>query len=88
VAVIFVNTIILGMDHHPISESEEEWREVANYFFLVIFCLEFLLKLLGLGWAGYIKDTSNSFDFFVLMTSLIEIVIAWFGLGNEASQAL
>jgi hypothetical protein len=30
VAVIAVNTIICGLDHHPMSDSELEWREMAN----------------------------------------------------------
>lgn len=50
VFAIVVNTIILGMDHYPIEPSEERWREIVNYVFLVIFVLEFVVKVLGLSW--------------------------------------
>jgi hypothetical protein len=76
VFAIVVNTIILGMDHYPIEPSEERWREIVNYVFLVIFVLEFVVKVLGLSWKGYMSNSTNSFDFVVLIISLVEVVIS------------
>ena len=48
-----------------------EVLEILNYVFTAIFGLEMLLKLLGLGLYGYIKDPFNLFDgFIVIMRSV------------------
>jgi hypothetical protein len=76
VIVIVVNTLILGMDNYPSSEEDESWRELSNYFFLFVYCIEFLVKVLGLGWKGYFRDETNTFDLFVLVISLVELAIS------------
>jgi hypothetical protein len=43
------------MDHYPNTE-EESWREISNYFFLFVYCIEFLVKILGLGLKSYFRD--------------------------------
>ena len=45
--------------------------EILNYIFTAIFGLEMLLKLLGLGPYGYIKDPFNLFDGFIVIMRLV-----------------
>lgn len=41
--------------------------EILNYIFTAIFALEMLLKLVGMGPYGYIKDPFNLFDGFIVI---------------------
>ena len=48
-----------------------EVLEILNYIFTAVFAFEMLLKLVGLGVYGYIKDAFNLFDgFIVIMRSV------------------
>lgn len=46
--------------------------EKTDYFFVSIFTLETLLKLIGFGFKGFRRDNFNIFDAFVVLLSLIE----------------
>lgn len=48
-----------------------EALEILNYIFTAIFGLEMLLKLLGLGPYGYIRDAFNLFDGFIVIMRLV-----------------
>ena len=41
--------------------------ETLNYIFTAVFAFEMLLKLMGLGPYGYIKDGFNLFDGFIVI---------------------
>ena len=45
----------------------DEVLEIFNYIFTAIFALEMLLKLVGMGPYGYIKDPFNLFDGFIVI---------------------
>ena len=52
-----------------------EVLEILNYIFTAIFGIEMVLKLIGMGPYGYIKDPFNLFDgFIVIMRSVVELV--------------
>ena len=53
------------------------WKKIQNYgnvFFMVIFILEAVLKIIGLGFFGYIGDGFNLFDFFIVISGLFETI--------------
>lgn len=45
--------------------------EILNYIFMVIFGIEMVLKLIGMGFYGYIKDFFNIFDGFIVIMRLV-----------------
>lgn len=47
----------------------EKILEYSNYFFAVIFGLEFLLKLIGYGFVGYFTSFWNLLDVFIVAVS-------------------
>ena len=55
--------------------------EQANIAFTVIFTLECISKLIGLGFSRYISNGFNAFDFIVVMAALFES----FGKGGKLS---
>ena len=50
--------------------------DYINYFFALIFVLEAIIRLLGIGFKHYFRDTWNCFDFFIAFGSFISIIIS------------
>ena len=80
---IVLNTVTLALDMHPMPDGLEPVLVVTNYVFTVIFLLEMIFKLVGLGINNYVRDGFNLFDAFVVFVSLIEIIIAILALVNS-----
>ena len=69
--IIFCNTVVLGLDRYPILPEEEQALQIINYAFAGIFTLEVILKLIGLGVRRFLDDRFNTFDFIVVIISLV-----------------
>jgi len=81
---IILNTLVLSMDRYPEGDPEEkEILAVCNFCFNVVFSLEVLVKLIGLGLKTYVKNIENIFDFFVVSMSWVEM-----SLGSEGGSSL
>ena len=50
-----------------------------NYVFTITFIVECILKLIAFGFKGYFLSNWNRFDFFVVMTSIIDFVMLVMG---------
>jgi len=61
ISIIF-NTVVLAMDRHPIEPQEQSIFEIINVVFYIIFALEMIVKLIGLGPREYMRDKFNIFD--------------------------
>ena len=48
--------------------------EAVNFVLTVVFVLEMLLKLAGLGCRGYLNKAMNCFDAFIVIISVLEII--------------
>ncbi|GMF40775.1 unnamed protein product [Phytophthora lilii] len=75
-AVVFANTIVLSLDHYPISQSMETNLEIAHFAFLCIFVVEMILKLFGLGWRHYFRDKLNCFGAAIVVSDILEVSIS------------
>ena len=73
--LIIANTVFLSMDHHPMDESLQSVLDTSNLLFTVLFSVEMVIKLLGLGFRGYARDKFNLFDALIVIISLVEIAI-------------
>lgn len=60
-AIVF-NTAILALDRHPRNIKEQQIFENTNIVFTVIFVIEMIIKMIGLGPKGYVRDKFNIFD--------------------------
>ena len=77
-AAIMANVAWIGAGHFYGSMQQETgaWMYldyVFNWVFTVIFLIECLIKLGGLGWNQYIRNPWNKFDFAIVVISLFEI---------------
>jgi len=80
--IIMLNTIVLSMDKYPEFEpSTVDTLSVFNLIFTVIFTMEVILKLIGLGIRGYSADKFNIFDGVIVIISILEMVMAEEGGG-------
>ena len=74
--MIIANTVILALDKYPEMENANKIMEYSNMAFAGFFMLETLLKLLGLGFKGFVKDRYNILDTFIVVLSIIDITVA------------
>uniref|UniRef100_A0AAY4BAA2 Ion transport domain-containing protein n=1 Tax=Denticeps clupeoides TaxID=299321 RepID=A0AAY4BAA2_9TELE len=62
VICICVRTILIIDSHKTFSQLDDYYLESINCFFIVCYTLEMLLKVIILGWRGYLSYGSNVFD--------------------------
>ena len=87
ILIILLNTIVLSMDQYPEIEGPiSELFHTANIIFTIIFTIEVVLKVIGLGVRGYCGDNFNIFDAFIVVISIIEMFLAS-GSGNSEGGA-
>ncbi|KAJ9470438.1 Voltage-dependent calcium channel type D subunit alpha-1 [Diplonema papillatum] len=72
--VIFLNTVVLSIEHHGQSQAMTDVLNACNAVFTIIFLGEACLKICGLGPYLYFADTFNCFDFVVSILSGVEVV--------------
>jgi hypothetical protein len=59
-----------------------------NLVFTGIFTFECVLKVIGLGFRTFIKDSFNVFDAFIVMMSLVELALASEDSGGSSFGAM
>lgn len=85
---IIFNTLVLAMEHTEeaevdgilqaveMSQSQQDALTGLNYLFIVVFTIEVVVKLPGLGARAYFKDSFNCFDIFIVIMSYVELAFA------------
>ena len=71
-----MNTIVLTWKHYREPEALTLTSDILNYIFTLIFTLEAIIRLLAIGKA-YFKDSWNTFDFVVVVLSLLSLIITF-----------
>jgi voltage-dependent calcium channel L type alpha-1D len=73
--MIFLNTCVLTSEHYQQPDWLDDFQEVANLFFVVLFTVEMLLKMYSLGFQGYFVSLFNRFDSLVVLFSIVEAIL-------------
>lgn len=84
---IFLNTIALASDHHETEHCDRplpsalcqsaSYEGTMGYFemlFNAVFTLECLMKITGMGFKAYIRPAFNQLDFFIVVTSILDMI--------------
>ncbi len=71
---IILNMLLLAVVFDDSPKSYNDTLDSINYFFTVVFALECILKLIAFG-SSYFHNSWNIFDFFVVFSSGIDIVM-------------
>ena len=82
-ALILFNTILMAMYWYNEPVELSEFRENANYFLVIIFTLELILKLVGFGPRRFFKDGFNIFDTFIVVVSLADLTLKFIETVNH-----
>ena len=77
--IIILNIGTMALSYEGMSENYEKGLAYANIAFTFIFIMEALLKMLGLGFTGYWFSGWNRFDFFVVLTSILDLMMDLMG---------
>ena len=88
ILLIIINTVVLASDHHPMDQDTASRLEVVNFVLTMMFTVEMVMKLYGLGFRVYVRDAFNVFDAFIVVVSLIETIVLppGFLLGEEGGS--
>ena len=81
---VLTNTIVLAFDRYGIPESEEKTLRDFNLAFTIIFMIELVLKLFGMGVHKYLSDSMNYLDGGVVLLSIVELSM---GSGSNTFSA-
>ncbi|KNC46856.1 egg laying defective protein 19 [Thecamonas trahens ATCC 50062] len=76
IAAIVLNTVALSLEYPNAPRKLKDVLFWVNIVFTVLFALEMVLKIAGMGLRRYIADRFNVFDAFIVVVSLIELVAA------------
>ena len=74
-ACIVLNVLVMAAEFYPPSDARTVTFDTLNLVFYLIFLVEFLLKVMDLGFKGYFTDIWNRFDFFIVTLSSVGLII-------------
>lgn len=74
--LIMINTITLAMKYHDQSLEYSKALDMLNMIFTAVFALEFIFKLAAFRFKNYFGDAWNTFDFIIVLGSIIDIVVS------------
>jgi voltage-dependent calcium channel T type alpha-1I len=72
--LILANTAVMAVDRYDISEQESQILYYINLALTIVFVIEIILKVFGLGPKEYLRDGFNIFDSLVIVIGLLEYV--------------
>ena len=83
-ALIYLNTVVMAMEHHGMSSQLEFALLVTNFVFTFFFTVEVAIKITGMGFWDFWMDNFNRFDLCIVGLSIIEVL----AIGGSAIPAL
>ena len=82
-AVTILNVMALGTDHYGIHDDMVTAIEVINTVCTILFVIEIVMKIVGLGWRLTFRDPYNRFDAFLCLVGIPQL-IATYALSNSS----
>ena len=73
---IFLNMVSMAMNYENCHENYNQALTIVNYIFTGIFIAECVLKLLAYFPKAYFHSAWNRFDFFVVVASIVDLIVA------------
>lgn len=73
VTLILLNSALMASEMYEQSERLGDVQYWGNVVFTVLFTLEMIMSMIGLGLKGYFSDGFNCFDCVVVILSLVEL---------------
>lgn len=70
--IIMLNVCWIGTQHFNQAQVFDDTDFVLNWAFTIIFTLEMVVKVIGLSWNQYWRNSWNKFDFIIVVVSWTE----------------
>ncbi|KAF0297828.1 Voltage-dependent calcium channel type D subunit alpha-1 [Amphibalanus amphitrite] len=80
IVLVFLNTGVLATEHYDQPPWLDQFQEIGNLFFIVLFTIEMLVKMYALGFQSYFVSLFNRFDCFVVISSIMEVLLTKTGV--------
>jgi hypothetical protein len=81
---IVCNVLQMALAYDEASDEYNQILENINLGFTLVFIIEALTKIIGLSPATYFRSSWNKFDFVVVMTSIVDLIMTFF-LGSSVT---
>ena len=88
IALIMANVTVLALEKYPEDEDETKVADFFNDIFSYLFIAEMVIKLIGLGFREYCRDSFNLFDAVVVILTIVDMVITATSDAENPSSAL
>ncbi|XP_048586351.1 sodium channel protein 1 brain isoform X2 [Nematostella vectensis] len=75
IVCILLNTLVMSIEHPRLEDPLLTVVNISNEVFTFIFLLEMILKLIALGFLGYIRVAWNIFDGIVVIISIVDFIV-------------
>jgi hypothetical protein len=73
IGCILLNTLTMCMEYYGAPKVYNNVLGGLDTFFVAMFTVEAILKIIGLGWFQYIRNGWNKFDFFIVVIGIISL---------------
>ena len=71
--LILLNSLTLATEHYEQADWLTQTQDIANIVFTVLFALEMILSMIGLGIKGYFSQGFNIFDATIVFVSVFDL---------------
>ncbi len=75
IIVIIMNMMTMAIDYEGSPQTLTDNLDILNLIFTSVFILEFIFKLIANGFSGYFYYGWNKFDFFVVTSSIADLLM-------------
>jgi voltage-dependent calcium channel L type alpha-1D len=72
----------MAMKYYRMPDNLEDFSEIVNYVFALVFNIEMILKLIGLG-KIYFYSSWNKFDMIIVFATDFGLLLSFFNLGDN-----
>ncbi|OMJ69330.1 hypothetical protein SteCoe_32973 [Stentor coeruleus] len=74
IMLILINTGVMASQYYKMTKIHSTISENINMALNLCFCVEMIMKLIGLGLRGYVDESFNIFDGILVILGMIEII--------------
>ena len=85
IIIIFLNMMLMAFSYEGSTSGFNRFTEIANYIFTLVFIFEAALKIYVFRFAYFVPGW-NKFDFFVVISSVLDILISNYPQENDESS--
>jgi len=75
--VIVASCAAMLAERPRIPKTQQDVLDVTNLAFSIVFIAEAILKIIALGFGVYLRSAWNKLDFFIVVSSVVDIIITY-----------